>query len=184
MGSGKHLNRAIDKYGIENFEKEILFIFDNETGMDEKEAELVSEEFVKEDTNYNLCPGGKGGWGYVNATGLNNSNMDQRKKSLSKAFKGIKRTPNFSESMKESYKNGNRTPAGAFSKEGAAEMRKRAWSEDAREKRAKTRKKNNFQVGENNSNYGTMWITDGVDSKKIKKDQPIPNGWYKGRKMK
>jgi len=71
MGSGKRLTLAIEKYGIENFEKEILFVFDNEIEMNEKEAELVSEEFVKKDTNYNLCPGGKGGWGYVNSSGKN-----------------------------------------------------------------------------------------------------------------
>jgi hypothetical protein len=66
MGSGKLITRAIKKYGIENFEKEILFVFNNETEMNLKEAELVSDEFVKEDTNYNLCPGGHGGFGYLN----------------------------------------------------------------------------------------------------------------------
>ena len=66
MGSGKLIKRAISKYGTENFKKEILFVFDNEDEMNAKESELVTEEFVKEDTNYNLCPGGKGGWGYIN----------------------------------------------------------------------------------------------------------------------
>ena len=68
MGSGKYLKRAIEKYGIENFEKEILFIFDTEAEMNAKEAELVTEEFVLEDTNYNLCPGGQGGFGYLNSS--------------------------------------------------------------------------------------------------------------------
>lgn len=54
------------KYGIENFQKEVLFIFDNEEEMDAKEAELVTEEFVLLETNYNLCPGGRGGWEYIN----------------------------------------------------------------------------------------------------------------------
>ena len=38
------------------------------------------------------------------------------------------------------------------------------------------------QRGENNSNYGKMWITNGVDSKLILKTDIIPEGWYKGRK--
>ena len=66
MGSGKNLRRAISKYGIENFEKEILFQFDTEHKMNSKEAELVTEEFCLREDTYNLCPGGQGGWGYIN----------------------------------------------------------------------------------------------------------------------
>ena len=35
---------------------------------------------------------------------------------------------------------------------------------------------------EQNSQYGTIWITDGSDNRKIKKLDKIPEGWYKGRK--
>jgi hypothetical protein len=38
------------------------------------------------------------------------------------------------------------------------------------------------QSGEKNSQFGTMWITDGVTNKKIKKNDTIPEGWCKGRK--
>ena len=71
MGRPKTATGSFKKHGLENFEKEILFVFDNEEDMNSKEAELVTKEFVKEDTNYNLCPGGNGGWGYINSTGLN-----------------------------------------------------------------------------------------------------------------
>lgn len=70
MGSGKRIRLAIEKYGIENFEKEILYQFDNEDDMNAKEAEIVTEEFVSQDTNYNLCPGGHGGFGYINKSGI------------------------------------------------------------------------------------------------------------------
>lgn len=40
------------------------------------------------------------------------------------------------------------------------------------------------QFSENNSQYGTMWITNGSENKKIKKVDTIPEGWYKGRKVK
>lgn len=40
---------------------------------------------------------------------------------------------------------------------------------------------NKFFMGEHNSQYGTMWITNGIQNKKIKKDQVIPQGWRKGR---
>lgn len=39
------------------------------------------------------------------------------------------------------------------------------------------------QKGNKNSQFGTIWITNGTINKKIKKDiEVIPNGWYKGRK--
>ena len=38
------------------------------------------------------------------------------------------------------------------------------------------------QRGEKNSQYGTMWITDGIVNKKIKKEQDIPFGWKRGRR--
>lgn len=66
MGSGKMLVRAIKKHGLENFKKEILFRFAAEEEMNQKEAELVTEEFVKRTDTYNLCVGGKGGFGYIN----------------------------------------------------------------------------------------------------------------------
>ena len=45
-----------------------------------------------------------------------------------------------------------------------------------------TRKKiSESMKGSGNSQYGTMWITDGNNNKKIKKDQKIPENWTKGR---
>ena len=62
MGSGKYICRAYEKYGIENFEKEILQFYSNAKEMFDAEAKIVSREFIKEDSNYNLAEGGKGGF--------------------------------------------------------------------------------------------------------------------------
>ena len=32
--------------------------------------------------------------------------------------------------------------------------------------------------GETNSQFGTIWITDGFKNRKIKKEDSIPEGWY------
>ena len=39
--------------------------------MNNKEKELVNEDFISMTNNYNICIGGKGGWSYVNQNKLN-----------------------------------------------------------------------------------------------------------------
>lgn len=63
LGSGKYLLRAIKKYGEQNFVKEILHIFEHEWQMNLAERILVVPD---QEVNYNLCSGGKGGFGYIN----------------------------------------------------------------------------------------------------------------------
>lgn len=61
LGSGKRLKQAIEKYGIENFKKEILKYFDDEKSMFEYEAQIVTEKVVKDRNTYNVALGGFGG---------------------------------------------------------------------------------------------------------------------------
>lgn len=173
-GSGKHLWGAIKKYGIENFEKEILFIFDNETEMNIKEAEIVNEDFVKENTNYNLCPGGKGGWGYVNSSGL-------RTKGHTKEM--YKRQSETLKSKPKSYFN-NPNKINAIKKahrEGKIKYDTFTGKQHTKETKIKIGLKTSQNIGDKNSQYGTIWITNGKDNKKIKYDSVIPENWHNGR---
>jgi hypothetical protein len=54
----------------------------------------------------------------------------------------------------------------------------------SKETKTKIGEANSFrQKGSKNSQFGTMWITNGIENKKIKKDlDNIPEGWYKGRR--
>ena len=61
LGSGKYILAAIRKYGRQNFVKEVLYIFDNEEDMNLKEKEILTEEFISTDSNYNAGVGGEGG---------------------------------------------------------------------------------------------------------------------------
>lgn len=82
MGSGKLLKYAIAKYGIENFRKEILHIFETEAEMNAKEQELVV--VCKE--SYNLNEGGKGGFSYINQSNIikfkGKTHSDESKKKM------------------------------------------------------------------------------------------------------
>ena len=67
MGSGTNIMRAIKKYGVSNFKKEYIHIFDNENDMYKMESILVDKEFIKRHDTYNIKEGGNGGWQYVNS---------------------------------------------------------------------------------------------------------------------
>ena len=60
-------------------------------------------------------------------------------------------------------------------------MSKKAQLPEARAKKKETFKRIGHQQGEKNSQFGTMWITNGIESKKIQKDEVIPEGWALGR---
>ena len=162
MGSGKNLKRAIETHGIGHFKKEILYIFETEEEMNQKEAELVTENFVKRKDNYNLCIGGQGGFGYINLLGINNINNQcslggKRTSEIypKGTFYGKKHKPETKKFISDSKK-GNKNFLGKQHKPETIEKMKVS---------AKGK-----QVGKNNSQFGTCWITNGVENKKIKKE--------------
>jgi 3-oxoacyl-ACP reductase-like protein len=189
MGSGKYLKRAIEKYGIENFSKEILNVFDNEEKMNAEEAKIVTEEFVKDNNNYNLCIGGEGGFSYINSNGLNVDIVEQRSRNQnmvsqwSKNANDIKKLKLKNDLIfKETYLKNMSNGVKKYIHENGHWWNGKTHTEETKRKISEAN--SNHQMGKDNSQYGTMWITDGINNKKIKKDVDfIPDGWYKGRKI-
>lgn len=62
LGSGKLLKDAIQKYGIKNFSKHILFEFDNKQDAYDMETILVTNKTVTNRNCYNIKLGGIGGF--------------------------------------------------------------------------------------------------------------------------
>jgi group I intron endonuclease len=182
MGSGKYLKYAQEKYGLENFEKEILFVFETADEMYLKEAEIVNEEFIATENTYNLKIGGFGGWDYTNQ----NITYDMRLKISSAGgksanknggtFKGKTHTDETKKKMSKKLK-GKLNPM--YGK--PSSFKGKTHTDETKKKISE--KNSISQSKENNSQYGTMWITNGIENKKIKKDEPIPEGWNKGRKV-
>jgi len=191
MGSGVHLKRAQEKYGIENFEKEILKVFDSSEEMYSMESQLVTEDFVKDDTNYNLKEGGHGGFDHIKQTHYDKRSRNKAwiEKLIVSQKRGrdtmkwlhendpewlYKKTTAFINSIKEYYEKGGKN---GFSGKNHSETFKEKMKGHTR------------QNGEKNSQFGSMWIYNLEEkvSKKIKKEelQDYENlGWIKGRKMK
>ena len=61
MGSGVAIQRAIKKYGIENFTKEYVKFFEDEESMYDFEKQYITRDLVENKNCYNLTTGGTGG---------------------------------------------------------------------------------------------------------------------------
>lgn len=184
MGSGKYLIYAQRKHGIENFTKEILFVFDTAQEMYDKEAELVNEEFLATENTYNLKVGGFGGWDYLNNKDLydNPTHTREHMRTMSSMVPVEVQRTNSSLGIQAIKKmldeNGGKQPwrSSGFKDKTHSDATKRKISESLKAKCS----------GESNSQYGTRWIHSIEEkvSKKIPKDSPLPEGWFEGRKMK
>lgn len=179
MGSGKLIRYAIKKYGLENFTKEILYIFDNEQDMKNKEKELV----IISEQSYNLCEGGHGGFGYINRKNLGDKSAAGKK--------GRKKTDSilhekYGENWRsilakktQNYKIGIKTIKQKYN------FKTFLGKKHNEETKKKIGKANSIhQKGIGNSQYGTCWITNGQENKKIKKEEVdnwFKQGYYKGR---
>jgi hypothetical protein len=58
FGSGTNIKNAIKQFGKENFEKIVLYNLDSKEEMLEKEKEIVNNEFIKQNSTYNIILGG------------------------------------------------------------------------------------------------------------------------------
>ena len=181
LGSGKYLKHAIEKYGIENFKKEILFVFDNPEDMFAKEAEIVTEDFISENNTYNLKKGGFGGFDYVNSLIDQSWKAENGKNSLH--MQKVNTDPAYRKKLNESVS----TRLKLWHKEGkisAPNWKGKKHTEES--KRKISEKMAIYAKGIKNSQYGKIWIHNKnlKNSIRINKNDPLPNGWELGRKIK
>jgi hypothetical protein len=173
MGSGKILKHAISKYGLDNFHKEILHICKDEAHMDLLESILVVPDA---ETNYNLCEGGKGGWSFINAQ----PEIRQKRREHGK----LRPLEHFKRMGKA---NANHTSQRMKTLHAEGKIRYDTWkgkkhTDEQKQKLSAVMKEK--QKGSKNSQYGTCWITNGRENKKIKRQDLnawIEQGYRQGR---
>ena len=164
FGSGLNLNRAIKKYGKENFVKEILEFFTTEEQMFAREREVVNTDFIAQSLTYNIVEGGNGSFSYINSLPNQGHRKGQQKEaSLIKANK-IKTDLVYREKISQKL--------------------------SVAVKKQMAEGKLFFQQPSfiNPASYH-KWISNDIEQKSLyvpreKLDSYIDNGWYLGRKFK
>jgi hypothetical protein len=182
LGSGTKLRRSIRKNGKENFKLEILEFLTDRSSLQFREKELVNEDLLKDPMCMNLIIGGKGGF-TLEATKNGRKKTDEllRKKYgenfrsiVSKKFYNnitIEERIEITRKIKEGQIKSNFDWGSTFRGKHHNDLSKRKIGEANSIK----------QSGSSNSQFGTCWITNGTENKKIKKTDSIPDEWAIGR---
>lgn len=184
IGSGKRLKYSINKYGIENHICEKLEFFSSREELVNREIEIINENLLQDDMCINLALGGDGG----------NGSKFLSKEQLVKGGKYSGNLHSYKMKTDMDYRNKSIEVFNNNKKEYLSdEENKKKWFDkvswfgrkhtDKSIDKMKESKKNHG-IGSTNSQYGTCWITNEIENKKIKKDDPIPDGWRLGRKIK
>lgn len=182
MGSGKVIKRAIEKYGIENFTKEILETFDSNEEMFQREKEIVTEEFISRNDVYNIKMGGRGGFTYDMCKNGRKAVDEILYERYGANWKHIVACRGGT-ARKLLYLSPNKNSLANLKLGNMPAVR-----EKARYTQIKTYNDIKHQQGNKNSQFGTCWIYhELIGNKKCKKDLLplyIDQGWYKGRNLK
>jgi hypothetical protein len=187
LGSGKLIKRAVAKYGEQNFQKEILVIFENPSDAFELEKKLVAKA-MSDPLCYNLKAGGEGGFDYLNVTGRN---VTGSKKALSGLRQRVRTDPEFAERMHKAW------AAGGSKKHSTHPEVRIHWASVRCNWSGRTHKQSSKNLiskkmkactrGQRNSQFGTCWITRNGENRKIKLneiDSRLGDGWIRGREAK
>lgn len=180
LGSGKKLRRSINKYGVENFKCEILEFLTDRDSLAKREKEIVNEELLKDPNCMNLKLGGEGGWGSLSKEQLQlggkNGNLALTKRLKVDNILKEKFRLNAIKQLERLYKLG---------KVKHDNFKGKYHSNETKQKMSLAKKGKGIK--ENNSQFGTCWITNGIDNKKIKKENLeyfISLDWKLGRVLK
>lgn len=180
FGSGKVLKRSLNKYGKENHTFEILEYIKDRSSLKLREKELVNDSLLSDPMCMNLQIGGGGGF----------SGEEHKKKwilagSVAGNAKQSELWKDPTYSMLRSSKN-KKTMSDPEIKTralvGFSKYRGTRHTEDTKKKIGSSNSVS--QKGSSNSQYGTCWITNEKENKKIHRGDLIPDGWKLGRKIK
>lgn len=175
LGSGKRLYYELNKYGRDNFKFEILKQFPSREKLIQAEKELVNEQVLKDVNCLNIVIGGSGG------------NVGKGGKHLggdcwaaaNRYWKTEEGKRLRSEIGKREVEKRVKEGTWLLFEKGHKIWKGRKHTPQTIEKMKKSKKSHG--KGVTNSQYGTCWITNEKENKKINRGDTIPQGWKLGR---
>jgi len=166
-GSGNRLRYSIKKYGSKNHIVEILEFLPNRSSLKAREAEIINEKFLQDEMCMNIALGGEGGF----------FSEEHMRKCSSAGIIAFRKKLEIDLDLAEKFKllaeyarSKNNSKPPLFTGKKHSEETKQKMSEKASER-----------IGSKNSQYGTFWITNGSENKKVRNTEDMPDGWYRGR---
>ena len=189
FGSGKRLGYSIRKYGLENHRCEILEFLPSREELKKREAEVVNEEMLKHPLCMNLKFGGDGGWDHVNKDKeFLNGQVRLMNDTRAEKMKDLAFYEEFCNKCSDAQSRSevrNKITAGRTSS-GKSYNQCKVGSKHSEESKKKIGEKSSLlQSGTQNSQFGTCWINNGQEAKKVKKNELqvwLDKGWSVGRK--
>jgi hypothetical protein len=179
LGSGKRLKYSINKYGKDVHKREIVEFCSNRELLNNKEKEVITLNEIGKKDCMNLIVGGQGGDG-----GLSNvspEKIQNIRKGASDFMNRLWKDPKFIEGHKQ------RTIEILKKRHQRGEVKYDTFTGKKHSEETKIKMSNLKRgkgVGNNNSQFGTCWITKNGNDKKIKKEylqEYLSEGWIKGR---
>jgi hypothetical protein len=187
FGSGKLITASVKKHGKEKHQKEILEFLPSREALKLREKELVNKELLEDKKCMNIQLGGGGGFTpeQMQALWANPEYRQRVGEKISQHSKRCWQDPDFrkNQSSRIAAENVIHWQDQVYREKMlincAKAFKGKKHSEESR--RLMSISSIGTQEKEKNSQFGTMWITNGTENKKIKKDEIIPEGWLKGR---
>ena len=181
FGSGKRLGYSVRKYGLENHKFEILEFLPSREELKKREAEVVNAELLTNPQCMNLKFGGEGGWDHT-------KNMDLKSRNTKCNQRFVERFEDDKEFREAFILAGSKNLESGRIKKKEIHGNNNFWLGQPHKDSTKNKISKSMSAatkGEANSQFGTCWICNDVEVKKIKKEELqtwLDQGWRKGRK--
>lgn len=182
LGSGTRLLRMVRKYGKDKFKCEVLEYYNTRDELATRERDLITEDLINNPMCLNLQPGGGGGVSREVGLALAKAGAEaQRRLRESGDEEYLKKCKRNAENKKLLNK--------VLWEKGAFDMHygHTRWVGKKHKPESIVKMQNAAKgrgIGDTNTQFGTFWITNGIENKKLKVGTPIPKDYIKGRVLK